>query len=418
MMIAQQFRSTLRFAVPAFLVASLCVIAMPPSHARAATSGCTITGTQKSEYLSGTSGPDVICGLGGDDRIVGLGGNDTLIGGVGNDILVGGDGNDILLGDSGKDTLVGGMGADTLKGGLESDIIRGEAGNDTVESGAGSDVVNGGFGNDFVRGGDGNDVINGDAGNDALAGDAGSDQLNGGAGLNTCTPGDRSQSCTMDSDGPVVSELAVSATEVSPGETVTFSFRATDDSGVNYADVRVGGYQGLIGWCFAVYANRVSGDERDGRYSATCQVPELTINDTLTAEILAGDVFGYGTSRPLQVTFAVVGASDDRDAPAYSDLVVPATATAGESLSIFVHLSDATGVRFANVILSGPMPGSKLWFANFTLVSGTSQDGVYRIDGQIPSNAFIGDYDVWLWVGDTLNNRTVHFNLGPVVVQQ
>lgn len=410
-------RPVLRYVVASLCVVSLGTVALPSSHAEAAAPACTITGTPRADTLSGTAGADVICGLGGDDRLVGLGGNDTLVGGLGNDTLVGGDGNDTLSGDSGRDTLVGGTGTDTLQGGLDNDSLRGEAGNDTMSSGAGDDLVRGGIGSDTVRGGDGNDQIFGDAGDDALAGDSGLDRLDGGAGTNTCAPGDNSRDCAIDNLAPVITELQLSSPTVSPGSALTFTFRTTDASGVSSADVRVGGYQGWASWCFAVSAELISGDRRDGRYTATCTVPTVTINDTLSVEIFAGDILGNGTTSPVTSSFEVVGGSNDREAPSYSDLVIPATAQRGQPLSIFVHLTDTSGVKFASAIVSDHTRSTRLWFSEYTLVSGDSQNGTYRIDGIIPATASLGDYEVWLWIGDNVNNRTVQFGLGPIVVQ-
>ena len=395
---------------------------------------CTVTGTARSDVLRGTNGADVICGLGGNYTITGLAGDDVILGGAGNDRVDGGPGNDTLRGDAGDDTLAGGDGNDTISGGdgadkayggagddnvtggSGNDTVSGDAGRDTVNAGAGNDSVNGGTDADVLRGGDGNDNVNGDAGDDALAGDAGTDRLAGGLGVNTCAPGDFSRDCSMDATGPRISDLQLPA-EVEPGQTITFTWRAQDASGVSSTDVRVGGYQGWASWCFAVPAVLLSGDMRDGRWSATCQVPEATINDTLQVEVFSVDILGTGLAAPVKGSFEVVGASSDRDAPAISEVVVPETAQRGQTAVFTVRLQDATGVGFASVILRAPNGVGFIWGSSFTLVSGDGRDGIYRIDAVVPADAAVGDYDLWVWVGDTLNNRTVEMNVGTVAVR-
>ncbi|MGQ0845865.1 MAG: hypothetical protein ACT4QF_17220 [Sporichthyaceae bacterium] len=102
------------------LVAALAASVLAPVAADAAakpktSSGlvCTIVGTAKADTLRGTAGRDVVCGLGGNDTIRGLGGDDVLDGGAGNDSIFGGLGNDLLYGGAGRDRLYGETGSDT-----------------------------------------------------------------------------------------------------------------------------------------------------------------------------------------------------------------------------------------------------------------------------------------------------------------
>ncbi len=372
-----------RTAVYAALTATMLGAGLVTGAASAAapSPACTITGTPGNDTLRGTARADVICGLGGNDVLIGNGGNDVLNGGAGNDRI-----------DAG-------------------------AGNDTVDAGTGNDTVSGGSGADILRGGDGNDTVNGDAGNDVLGGDKGSDRLGGGAGANTCAPGDAASNCVMDMAGPTISNLRFPAT-AKPGENVTFTWRAQDASGVSYGDVRIGGYQGLAGWCFAVPAVLISGDVRDGEWSATCQVPVETINDTLGVQIFALDSLGTAPAAPVTGSLEVVDASNDLDAPTSSELVVPATAPRGQSAVVTVRLQEATGVKFANVILRAPDGIGFIWGADFARISGDERDGVYQITAAVPADAALGDYKVWLWTGDVLNNRTVQMDAGTVTVTE
>ena len=376
----------------------------------------TISGGDGADKAYGGAGADSADGGLGADSLAGDAGNDVLSGDAGNDSVNGGDGNDTISGGDGADKVYGGAGDDNVTGGSGNDTVSGDAGRDTVNAGAGNDSVNGGTDADVLRGGDGNDNVNGDAGDDALAGDAGTDRLAGGLGVNTCAPGDVSRDCSMDATGPTISDLQLPA-EVEPGQTITFTWRAQDASGVSSTDVRVGGYQGWASWCFAVPAVLLSGDMRDGRWSATCQVPAATINDTLQVEVFSVDILGTGLAAPVKGSFEVVGASSDRDAPAISEVVVPETAQRGQTAVFSVRLQDATGVGFASVILRSPNGVGFIWGSSFTLVSGDGRDGIYRIDAVVPADAAVGDYDLWVWVGDTLNNRTVEMNVGTVAVR-
>ena len=86
-------------------------------------SGCTITGSNRSETLRGTPQRDVICGLGGVDRINGLGANDVLRGGSGNDRITDKAGKDKLLGQGGRDVL-------NARDGNRGDLLKGGGGKD------------------------------------------------------------------------------------------------------------------------------------------------------------------------------------------------------------------------------------------------------------------------------------------------
>ncbi len=86
-------------------------------------SGCTITGSNRSETLRGTPQKDVICGLGGNDKINGLGANDVLRGGAGKDRITDRRGKDRLLGQAGRDTL-------NARDGNRGDLLKGGGGKD------------------------------------------------------------------------------------------------------------------------------------------------------------------------------------------------------------------------------------------------------------------------------------------------
>ncbi|MEQ1950372.1 calcium-binding protein [Mesorhizobium sp. CN2-181] len=207
------------------------------------TSGYTLIGTSKRDYLRGSAFNDVLQGGKGMDSISGGSGNDTVsyslsnagvtidlrldfqdyslgdakgdyIRGIENvigsgfaDSLTGNEGDNRLFGGSGNDRLVGRLGNDHLAGeaGLDtvsyadavaavnvnlanSALNTGEAKGDTynsiegVEGSAFSDTLDGDAGDNVLAGLDHMDVLNGGAGNDTLLGGEAVDRLNGGDG--------------------------------------------------------------------------------------------------------------------------------------------------------------------------------------------------------------------------------------------
>lgn len=130
----------------------------------------TITGTDRSDFLSGTNGPDAIAGLGGGDFINGNGGADRIDGGTGPDNIFWnlGHGNDLVDGGPGRDTAF----FDTTgASGQTWRIDPGAAHNDVVFSGPGGTAVTmHAVESLFVQGGDGNDrYVLGDLGHTSLA---------------------------------------------------------------------------------------------------------------------------------------------------------------------------------------------------------------------------------------------------------
>ncbi|WP_442583731.1 calcium-binding protein [Mesorhizobium sp. ASY16-5R] len=207
------------------------------------TSGYTLIGTSKNDYLRGSAFNDILQGGKGMDSITGGAGNDTasystsnagvtidlrldfqdyslgdakgdyirgienvvgsgfvdsLTGDEGDNRLYGGGGNDRLVGDLGNDYLSGDAGLDTVSYAEASSAVKvslvnpslntGEAKGDTynsiesVEGSAFSDTLEGDVGDNILSGLDHMDVLNGGAGNDTLIGGEAMDRLNGGDG--------------------------------------------------------------------------------------------------------------------------------------------------------------------------------------------------------------------------------------------
>ena len=164
----------------------------------------TITGNDKSEFVSGTDGDDIINGGGGNDFVFAGDGDDvitheflvdTSYGERGNDLFVvtASPGVEAVFNPTGiPPGIFGGPGFDTvdasgaLKGisfaeavfsGMSVEAFIGSPFNDEVDAtGTKADLI--------LSGGDGDDVLIGGLGNDQITGGAGSDQLTGGGGAN------------------------------------------------------------------------------------------------------------------------------------------------------------------------------------------------------------------------------------------
>ena len=400
------------------------------------------TGTAGQTIKAG-AGDDTICASSGPDRIFAGDGNDTVLAGNGNDAIDGWNGSDTIDGGFGNDTASGGAGDDAITGGPGTDTLAGNTGNDNVTGGGGNDFLSGNVGNDVISGGVGNDRTNGDAGNDMISGNEGSDTLiggagndwlnggvapdviNPGAGSNTCGD-DTSDSmrgpCAIDTAGPTISNI-VAPEVVTAGETVTFTWRVTDSSGVSTTNMRIGGSSGYVtSWCgFVVVADLVIGDAFDGTYRAKCVVPATAINGEYTLFLLASDSFGNsaGLGPSAQFDFAVTGGSPDSVAPVVT-VLWSGVLDDGDVLLQY-RATDESGVAAISLFLAldgysfaSPQKGTYFYYGEANLGSGDATDGVYLSRMRRLSFTPNGEYTVWSSVIDTLGN-TSFTNTGVTV---
>jgi hypothetical protein len=306
----------------------------------------------------------------------------------------------------------------TVTGTAGSDILRGTPGDDVICGLAGNDVLLGFVGNDLLVGGAGRDRLLGGPGDDTLDGGARPDRLVGGTGTDTCevSQGDSaSADCSADAQGPTVSDLAV-PDPVSAGSEISISWRVADPSAVAATYVGIGGRQGWLTWCDWLPARLSSGDEKDGIYTVTCQVPTNIINDEFGIWIGAGDALGNTTWLEEAGRFTTTGGSDDFEAPDVSDVLMPASAQPGETVTITWRSQDATGVAWAWVFLRGPLEsGVTLSGGLVELTSGNRREGNYSTTVEIPADGSIQQYDAYVWTGDDVNNRSV-VSLGTITI--
>ncbi|MFO1540141.1 MAG: hypothetical protein ACKOTZ_06795 [Chloroflexota bacterium] len=341
--------------------------------------------------------------------------------------------------DGSRCTIVGTERADTLRGTRRADVICGLGGNDRILAGAGRDTIDGDAGADTIAGEGGSDLVLGGDGPDTLSGGAAADRVVGGAGIDaiTATPADTcaapgddtlTGACTPDTDPPVISDVAVPA-DVAPGTPLVITWRATDATGVGILDdgpaswIRLSGAPGWITWCgFTIASERVSGDALDGRYRATCTVPDLVPNGEYGVDIGAYDLGGvsateYGRSG---FSFRISAGSADQEAPAVTEVArIGAVPGPGGTLVLEWRAMDATGIDYVLPWVSGPngrltTEAGTLWFAmgsDPVLLSGSGTDGRYR--AELPADAALapGTYRVWFSGRDTLGNR--FYDAGP-----
>jgi hypothetical protein len=359
---------------------------------------CTIIGTAQAETLIGTPGDDVICGLAGNDIIRGL---------AGDDIIRGGDGVDTIFAGKGDDSIEGGAGADSIEGGAGADSIEGDSGNDTLVGGAGDDVLLGDAGRDNLSSG---------AGDDALSGDGGVDSIRSGSGDDTCASdlSDRMMdSCTNDVDSPLIMFPETNRTEIEAGTTATFSWMASDASGVVMTWGQIGGPPGWIDWCgFATPAVRVAGTAEMGTYELSCDIPATAVNENYTLFIGAYDSLGNNQSWS-EFAFTIVNGSSDNRIPEILDIRFPSTLEAGDTFTVEVDLTDESGTLgiYAWFIGAAPyyyMDENGLFVpasGDAGLISGDATNGTFQQTLEVSPWAPAGTYTLMLSILDTVGNR-------------
>lgn len=361
---------------------------------------CTIIGSPGADNLRGTSSADVICGFGGDDTISGGKGNDTIDGGTGDDEIFGGSGNDYLFG-----------------------------GND-------DDYIDGGNGKDKIIGGDGDDGLVGGPGNDSLNGDGGTP---GDIERNVChDDGSQIVYCGYDENAPEISEITVdkSSIDTSTGEqTVTFTFRVTDD------------LLGTAGsWCSATHEDNggkrvsawgelISGHDRDGTYTCSLTFPRwsspgdwyvgfntqdwaysyrsyLAVGENNLQSCSGQYVYeGCGITTVNGPGIINVSGSTDSEPPVLHSFKISqtavSTADSDQSITLRAHITDdlsGMGMFWNCDIQNASGPGIVRCARTWKLVKGTPQDGVWETEITLLKGSPPGNYLLSFSVRDQVGN--------------
>jgi len=361
-----------RFYKVVAALAILSAAAIQPTPASAADARkCTITGTAGNDVLAGTAGNDVICGLGGDDIIQGGKGNDVIYAGAGNDKVIGGDGADTIYGEAGADAIFGDNGNDKLSGGPARDLISGGAGKDNISDSQSTD---------------------------------------------TCAwdPADIQGKCKFDRTAPSITPMFGGETRFAAGTTATFSWRATDSSGIEDSWLTIGGPSGWVTkWCdFVVPSKRVEGDAKNGVYSAKCDIPQTAPNLTYSAFLSSRDYMGNVATSAQGIDFSVYGGSSDVDAPTFEFLSGPSSVSAGSKFEVSWHSTDATDVGFSGIYFAYQEYSFSNGFVSYVSatgpnkkISGTDKDCVFSQEFTVNADAPASYYTLWSTRADSLGNK-------------
>jgi hypothetical protein len=227
----------------------------------------------------------------------------------------------------------------------------------TVKGTAGNDRLVGTARNDVICGLGGTDTILGNGGNDVIDGGAGSDVIDGGVGNDRLIGG------------------------------------AGNDT--------------LNGGAGNDVANAGAGQDTVNGGAGVDQLTGGADPDKLTAT--AGDVCAPDRVDQVSGPCAV-----DTAAPVISEITVPASVTAGSTLTVSWRVTDASGVGTidgtgpATLFSLGGAPGFITWCQPFTrvpLTSGTATDGRYQVSCPVPANAVNDTYSLNIISVDVFGTR-------------
>jgi Ca2+-binding RTX toxin-like protein len=145
------------------------------------------------------------------------------------------------------------------------------------------DYIIGDYNDNTINGLNGNDYIQGNSGNDALSGGSGNDNLWGGSGNDTMIGGTGNDIYDVDSSGDVVSETAVTATEIDLVQaSITYTL------GANLENLTLTGVSAINGTGNSLN-NTITGN------SATNLIAGGAGNDTMTGDA-GNDIYVVGSS--------------------------------------------------------------------------------------------------------------------------
>ncbi|MEI8357151.1 MAG: hypothetical protein RL698_792 [Pseudomonadota bacterium] len=331
-----------------------------------------ISGDGGDDVLVGGDGNDTILGGGGDDVLMGGEGRDRLRGGTGGDVLMGEEGRDSLMGGVGEDHLLGGVGRDAIAAGVAGDTcagdpadrVTGTCADDTTPPEIGDVVVPAPFSAgstlvftwqvtdvsgvyDIAEGQPGTTAfVGGPSGwvrfctfglaGKRIAGDEKSGVYEARCDFPASTPngtysvfvgasdlyGNQAFSSgttfevvagSTDAAVPSLTEVRTDAATYAPGAAVTFTFRATDATGVAYVVPWAFGPNGRLVddagrlWLDYAVAGLVSGDAKDGRYSVTLKLSDTAASGTYVLWFSIGDVLDNRDFTPTAVDGAAFG---------------------------------------------------------------------------------------------------------------
>lgn len=194
----------------------------------------------------------------------------------------------------------------------------------------------------------------------------------------------------------VLGSGTVSKNQVRVGESLTVTWRITDDvdcCNFNRINVMPAGGSNLDIRFFSDQVSRVSGDGRDGVYSATFSVPSLPVgNYSLRAQ--ATDKAGKYTNLSEIATFSVVSNADVANPVVVpnSARVSPSTANPGDRVTLQYQVTDDLDCCNPHDAYMYDAQGNWVLRNQARLISGTKTNGTYQVDFQLPLNMVPGVY--------------------------
>ena len=223
----------------------------------------------------------------------------------------------------------------------------------------------------------------------------------------------------VDSQNPVVvaGSGVVQQGTVAVGQSITFTFRATDDIGVTSAGGIIYNGSQLVNQGGS--ATRVSGTASDGVWSVTLSIPDANSAGTYTISGYVQDALSKGSGYVPVGTIVVTGGSPvDSQNPvvvAGSGVVQQGTVAVGQSITFTFRATDDIGVTSAGGIIYN---GSQLvnQGGSATRVSGTASDGVWSVTLSIPDANSAGTYTISGYVQDALSKGSGYVPVGTIVV--
>ena len=240
-----------------------------------------------------------------------------------------------------------------------------------------------------------------------------------------------------DTELPVVvpGSGVISSLAVARNQTLTFSFRITDDVGccsqITFdlygspgRNVNTGNALPSLAYVTNPNETRISGTAVDGRYETMLTIPANFSYGTYYLKVQAIDLAG-GYTHLEQIGSIEVG--EDTELPILdptSGEISKSSLSPGDSLTVRFKVTDAYGCcRWAGIGIysdSGQNVNTRelIWRRDqpVTRVSGTESDGVYSYTIQIPSDASPGTYFVKAQANDHATWYTHLEQLGSIIV--
>ena len=215
-----------------------------------------------------------------------------------------------------------------------------------------------------------------------------------------------------DSDGPSITVVTVSPATAAPGDVITISVSAADESGVVSA-----GFYLMLGDAQRDICGQTteltSGDEFVGVWSYECTIPDLVQNGTYTVVPLGEDTVGNYTntncctSDDTRGSFTVSGGSDDSDGPGFTSVTVSESSVGpGDTFTISIAASDASGVSSVGFYFMLGDAQRDFCGQSTTLASGDEFEGVWTHDCVVPDEVQGGTYSVVPYAMDVFGNYT------------